>query len=280
MPTVADLGQRLKAKYPGIYDDLSDDEVGRRIKTKYPESYGDFSDPTPRPGTGLPPPVVATAQNNPIFSGMKNPDLRVLDALPTVGGFVGGAGGAALGTLAGGVGAIPGEIGGAALGGSAGEGLRQYLKGERVNPGRVLREGAFQGAGQALGIGAAKGIGAVAGKLIDRAAAARGIEAIAEQPASKMLDKFGNPIRPAIPGRPAVPGKPIEIGFRASHIAPGMPGARHIPIAIPIHPAAVERLGATLARPNFLRFMRQSPKGAAQYIQSLFYAAPSDATQP
>jgi hypothetical protein len=44
MPTVSDLGRRIKRKYPGAYDDLSDEEVGRRIKAKYPGDYGDFVD--------------------------------------------------------------------------------------------------------------------------------------------------------------------------------------------------------------------------------------------
>ncbi|HZY74554.1 MAG TPA: hypothetical protein VFE22_15705 [Edaphobacter sp.] len=44
MPTVSDLGQRVKTKYPGAYDDLPDDELGRRVKTKYPGSYDDFTE--------------------------------------------------------------------------------------------------------------------------------------------------------------------------------------------------------------------------------------------
>lgn len=36
MPTIEDLGRKIKAKYRGQYDDLSDYEVGRRIKAKYP----------------------------------------------------------------------------------------------------------------------------------------------------------------------------------------------------------------------------------------------------
>lgn len=42
MPTVEDLGRKIKAKYPGKYDDMSDAEVGRRVKTKYPGAYDDF----------------------------------------------------------------------------------------------------------------------------------------------------------------------------------------------------------------------------------------------
>jgi hypothetical protein len=43
MPTIEDLGRKVKAKYPGIYDDLSDTELGERIKAKYP-GYDDFTD--------------------------------------------------------------------------------------------------------------------------------------------------------------------------------------------------------------------------------------------
>ena len=44
MPTVEELGRRVKEKYPGAYDDLDDIEVGRRAKEKYPEAYADFQD--------------------------------------------------------------------------------------------------------------------------------------------------------------------------------------------------------------------------------------------
>jgi hypothetical protein len=44
MPTIVDLGQKIKAKYPGQYDDMNDADVGRRIKAKFPGSYDDFSD--------------------------------------------------------------------------------------------------------------------------------------------------------------------------------------------------------------------------------------------
>lgn len=44
MPTVIDLGQKVKMKYPGQYDDLSDLEVGQKVKSKYPSEYSDFED--------------------------------------------------------------------------------------------------------------------------------------------------------------------------------------------------------------------------------------------
>jgi hypothetical protein len=48
MPTIKDLGKRVKAKYPGKYDDLSDEELGRRVKEKYPDQYQDFTDAVTR----------------------------------------------------------------------------------------------------------------------------------------------------------------------------------------------------------------------------------------
>ena len=49
MATVVDLGQKVKAKYPGSYDNLSDEEVGIKTRSKYPDAYGSFTDVTPAP---------------------------------------------------------------------------------------------------------------------------------------------------------------------------------------------------------------------------------------
>lgn len=62
MGTVSQLGQLVKKKFPGEYDDLVDQEVGVRVKAKYPGSYDDYIDPVPKAGlwnratTGLIPP--------------------------------------------------------------------------------------------------------------------------------------------------------------------------------------------------------------------------------
>jgi hypothetical protein len=42
MPTVEDLGRKVKERHPGTYNDLSDAEVGRRVKNKHPGAYDDF----------------------------------------------------------------------------------------------------------------------------------------------------------------------------------------------------------------------------------------------
>ena len=43
MATVEDLGKKMKEKFPGQYDDLSDIDLGRKAKQKYPQ-YADFAD--------------------------------------------------------------------------------------------------------------------------------------------------------------------------------------------------------------------------------------------
>jgi hypothetical protein len=45
MPTITELGQKTKAKYPE-YQDMSDIEVGNKVKAKYPTEYADFTDVT------------------------------------------------------------------------------------------------------------------------------------------------------------------------------------------------------------------------------------------
>lgn len=44
MPTIEDLGKKVKARYPGQYDDLADSEVGKRVKAKHPGAYDDFTE--------------------------------------------------------------------------------------------------------------------------------------------------------------------------------------------------------------------------------------------
>lgn len=42
--TVVDLGQGVKAKFPGQYDDVPDADLGRAFQAKYPGQYDDFQD--------------------------------------------------------------------------------------------------------------------------------------------------------------------------------------------------------------------------------------------
>jgi hypothetical protein len=69
MATVAELGAKVKATYPGTYDDLSDVEVGVKAKAKYPDAYGDFAD-MPAGTTG---PQMAPYSGTPDEPGNMNP---------------------------------------------------------------------------------------------------------------------------------------------------------------------------------------------------------------
>ncbi len=68
MANVAELGQKVKGKYPGQYDDLPDDEVGRRLKAKFPGAYDDFSDDAPKAQPQAQPPAPAAPQSESLMS--------------------------------------------------------------------------------------------------------------------------------------------------------------------------------------------------------------------
>lgn len=46
MPALAELGQRVKSKYP-VYNDIPDVELAQRIQAKFPGAYDDFTDKEP-----------------------------------------------------------------------------------------------------------------------------------------------------------------------------------------------------------------------------------------
>lgn len=46
MPTLDELGQKVKAKYPGVYDDMPDADVAQKVQAKFPGKYDDFSEPS------------------------------------------------------------------------------------------------------------------------------------------------------------------------------------------------------------------------------------------
>ena len=43
MPSLTQLGQQVKAKYPGQYDDIPDDQLGAKIQAKFPGAYDDYT---------------------------------------------------------------------------------------------------------------------------------------------------------------------------------------------------------------------------------------------
>lgn len=99
------LAQLVRDKYPGVYDDLSDQELEAAVKAKYPGVYDDLTKDEPpksAPGRGA-----------------------ALDSLSTIGGAIGG--------FAGGSKVSPVGMALAGLGGAAGEGVAQ-VAGAAQNP--------------------------------------------------------------------------------------------------------------------------------------------------
>jgi hypothetical protein len=158
------LAQRVRAKYPGAYDDLSDVELEQKIIAKFPE-YRDLPRTQEQPLT--------LERGQPSTTMNEHPHAKfgrlVKDNLPTIGGVVGGL---AAAPFTGGMSAIPAlalAAGGAALGGAAGSVGRAGLNSaldvpDNVNSGGELLsdaawEGAIQGGSQALGGALSKGVG-------------------------------------------------------------------------------------------------------------------------
>lgn len=158
------MGQRVKAKYPGAYDDIPDGELGNRVKAKFPGAYDDFSD-TARPAL--------TAPGSDATEGVQVPgsefQRRVIEGLPAAGGALGGYGGGLIGAPFGLAG--PGKVIGGAVGGAGGEMGREALMGEPLSPGKIATQGVVQGGLEVLGAGITKGL-SWGGKQIMRRAVA------------------------------------------------------------------------------------------------------------
>lgn len=144
------LAAKVRAKYPGVYDDLDDATLEQKILAKYPE-YADLVEPAP------------TAPSGPARTWADT----ATELLPTAGGIAGGLIGGIGGTVGGmGLGGVPGAIGGATLGGAAGELFRQVidrLRGAEAPSSpleaasRIGLQGVVQGGSEAIGAGIAKG---------------------------------------------------------------------------------------------------------------------------
>lgn len=140
MPTTAELGKKVKARYPGQYDDIDDQTLGTKVKAKYPQQYGDFADSaSAQPAVGQPGSqnlIPSDAQIEPPPT-MAQKAVRG-NAMPTAGGLAGamaagplvpefaalGAPAGPLGSLV--TGSIP-PIAGAITGGAGLEAIRQLV---------------------------------------------------------------------------------------------------------------------------------------------------------
>lgn len=94
MATIGDLGKKAKAKYPGSYDDLSDEQLGSMVQKKYPGSYDDFTPESPMRGSftaQTPFDALKSARPSTAVAGAPwNQPLRVAPKPPPVPGAPGG----------------------------------------------------------------------------------------------------------------------------------------------------------------------------------------------
>jgi len=175
------------------------------------------------------------------------------EALPSVGGFVGGAAGTVLGIPGGPPGMFAGGVGGAALGGSAGEIIRRGIENRPMDPMAIGLTGAGEGAWQVLGGGLAKGAAKVSPFLARRAAA------LAAAPKGGFLS---GGILGGLLGQATGHGvAPAAIGGAV------LKGASDSPMVN----AALAKLLASMA---FQRAARQSPRVAAAMVQQVLSAEP------
>lgn len=160
--------------------------------------YGEFAEPNAMESAGAGQAVSPTQEGEQVtqFPGAGFVQ-GVADVLPTALAIGGGlVGGAVVGAPTGGVGSVPGAIAGATIGGTAGYGYKRWIEtnilGKQINEREdsfhaAGREGAMQGAGQAVGLGIAKGVG-VAGKA---ALSTKAGKAVAEKTA-QLAEKPAN----------------------------------------------------------------------------------------
>lgn len=121
MNTVADLGKAVKAKYPGVYDDLNDAVLGSLMKQKFPGAYNDFAEmpdiSTGGTASGMRGPLTAKEQT---VNALRSAAQMIPEA---TGATLGGLTGAAMGAPAGPTGAFAGATAGAGTGAALGKGF-------------------------------------------------------------------------------------------------------------------------------------------------------------
>lgn len=112
MPTLNELGGKLKAKYPGSYDHLTDLEAGRRLRAKYPDAYLNYAGADTNRVT-----IRSHERGRPKGKSLYT---KATDLIPTVTGGLGGGLGSAVGAVVGIPGGPAGIAAGRRIGGAAG----------------------------------------------------------------------------------------------------------------------------------------------------------------
>lgn len=147
------LAQRIRAKYPGAYDDIDDATLEKQVLAKHPE-YADLAQPEPQKPAPKASMVDMALMDNPalppLFRGGQAV-LRLAKRNPaTTGAMVAGA---AAAPFTGGMSVIPAmAISGGA--GALGAGAGQLVSGQKPDVATMAKEGAAMAGGEGLGRGA------------------------------------------------------------------------------------------------------------------------------
>lgn len=265
MPTTADLGQQVKAKHPGLYEDLPDEEVGRRVKAKFPGSYDDFVD-------------APVAQLSAMPSQSQRMRNRTLAFLPTAGGYVGGLMGAEAGPW--------GAIGGAALGGAAGKSAQQAFLGRPASPGELGGSALAQGSQEALGLG----MSGVAGKF-GRGVVRKMVRFQKAPTPSVILNEFGRPFMvegKAVQFQKATPktaghAADMAVDVATHMLGPGGALLRPVMRSRGVRSAlasGASGLGKFVSGRGFRNFASQFPRAAMALKQLATYEEPDSTAGP
>jgi hypothetical protein len=205
------LAQKIRAKFPGVYDDLDDAALEKAVLAKYPE-YADMAEPE-RPAAQEPSMldrVLADSPSAPLQVRAGQALGRFVKANPVAAAATGGAMLAAPFT---GGGSILGGMAAAGLGAAGGAGAaiagRQLVTGKPESAGGTLRTMATEGAANAAGEGIGRGVVKLGNLVIPKML--KGIL----RPGKGVQQEFGDVVD--VMRRERIPvGQSVTAGTRAS----------------------------------------------------------------
>lgn len=174
------LAQKIRAKFPGVYDDMDDAALERAVLAKYPE-YADLSQPDKPQSSAAPSLADQLIADNPALPLTARAGawmLRMAKANPVqTGAMIGGT----LASLPTAGASFPLAMAATGAGGALGAGAGQLASGQRPDLGTMAKEGALSAAGEGVGRGVVAG-----GKLL-----ARGLYRAGALPINQLM-KYGD----------------------------------------------------------------------------------------
>lgn len=255
------LAAKVRAKYPGAYDDLTDEQLEAAVVAKYPGEYDDLVTPPTTPPKDY-------AQFGPMSQLLKDQDNRAQlqhEAPET------------LGTIGGGVGMMLGGVPGAMAGGAAGNLTGQVIRDEPTHASAAATEAGMEALEQgALGAGfkALKWGGKVASELpaafrgvLDKMGANRGVVADAVRVAAPFVGrKMGLPMGGKVAG---------WLGEKAAKAIEAAP-AIEAPAAKAAAPEVQLKRAVTPRRPRELKIQKQVMAQPDRYLGRVYRIGDQD----